>query len=145
MKWIKPINLFESVQSYQFDKGDDLHYYFIDEFRNEFMVEFDKIGDNEVECVYLVKDNTKQHFKWTYKEVKTNIFKVTQTILSDIIIDFMKNNPNIEEILIKGLSKEKEKDFISQRTKWYLRFLERNPIEGWSVERSGNEIYLFKN
>ena len=46
MKWLKPIKLFESVQSYQFDKGDDFHYYFTDEFKNEFMVEFDKIGDN---------------------------------------------------------------------------------------------------
>lgn len=145
MKRLLNFTLFESsVGAYNFTKDDEFHYYFNDEFGNEFMVEFDRIG-NEVEVVYLVKDNTKKYFKWSYKEVSTNIFKVTETILGRILPDFLASNDWVEEVLIKGLSKEKESDIISKRTKWYLRYLKNNPIEGWNLDYYQNDIFLYRN
>jgi hypothetical protein len=141
MKYLIYLPIFESVESYNFEIIDDSHYYFNDDFENEFMVEFNKIDNESVEVVYLVKDDN----KWTYKEVKTNIFKITKTILGEILPNFIEKNDWVEEILIKGLSKENESDFISKRTKWYFRFLNNNPIPGWTLDKSGNEIYLFRN
>ena len=37
-----------------------------------------------------------------------------------------------------------EKEPIHQRTKVYYRYLKNNPIEGWELDRYGNEIYLDK-
>ena len=37
-----------------------------------------------------------------------------------------------------------ESDAITQRTKVYYRYLQNNPIEGWELDRYGNEIYLDK-
>jgi hypothetical protein len=142
MKLMK-FSVFESVDPFSFKSGDDFHYYFNDDFGNEFMVEFDKIDKDSVEIVYLVKD--KITLKWSYKEVKTNIYKVTQTLLGEILPHFLERNSWVNEVLIKGLSKENESDFISKRTRWYFRFLTNNPIKGWVLDRSGNEIYLFKN
>ena len=126
--------------SYKFTKNNG-NYYFNDEFGNEFLVEFKKINNKEVEAIYLTKDND----EWNYKEVETNIFKLTRTILSNILPDYLKNNNWINTVLMKGLSKKVEKDYISKRTKWYLRWLKNNPIEGWKVESFGNKIYLKKN
>ena len=141
MKKLVSFKLFESIQSYDFRRISDDEYLFEDEFSNFFKVEFKKIDDDLVEVIYLVKEGD----SWTYKEVKTNIFKTTQTVIDDILTQYLDNNEWVDMVLIKGLSKVKEKDFISKRTKWYMRYLENNPINGWSMERDGNSIYLFKN
>ena len=141
MKKLLSFKLFESIQSYDFRKVSDDEYLFEDEFSNFFKVEFKKIDDDLVEVIYLVKEGD----NWTYKEVKTNIFKITQTIIDDILTEYLNENEWVDVILIKGLSKVSEKDFISKRTKWYMRYLENNPIKGWNMERDGNNIYLFKN
>jgi hypothetical protein len=47
-------------------------------------------------------------------------------------------------ITIKGLGKGTEKDSLHQRTKIYYRYLQNNPIDGWKLDRYGNEIYLDK-
>ena len=141
MKKLVSFKLFESIQSYDFRRISDDEYLFEDEFSNFFKVEFKKIYDDLVEVIYLVKEGD----SWTYKEVKTNIFKTTQTVIDDILTQYLDNNEWVDMVLIKGLSKVNEKDFISKRTKWYMRYLENNPINGWSMERDGNSIYLFKN
>ena len=74
--------------------------------------------------------------------VKTNPFKVTETILGEIVPDFISKNDWCDTIIIKGLAKPGEKEQITQRTKMYLRYLTNNPIEGWSVDRYQNEIYI---
>jgi predicted DNA-binding protein (MmcQ/YjbR family) len=131
--------LFESSYEYNIDSNYSL---FKDEYNNEFKVEFKKLDDDFIEVIYLVKDN---EGNWTYNEVETNIFRVTRTIIGEILPEYLNKNDWIDVVLIKGLSKETEKDFISKRTKWYLRFLENNPIKGWTKERDGNNIYLFRN
>ena len=50
-----------------------------------------------------------------------------------------------ERVLLVGLGKENESDAITQRTKVYYRYLQNNPIEGWEIDRYGNEIYLNKS
>ena len=67
-----------------------------------------------------------------------------KTIFSDIIPDFISKNDWCAEIAIKGLGKGNESDAITQRTKVYYRYLQNNPIEGWELDRYGNEIYLDK-
>lgn len=131
--------LFESSYEYNIDSNYSL---FKDDYNNEFKVEFKKLDDDFIEVIYLVKDN---EGNWTYNEVETNIFRVTRTIIGEILPEYLNKNDWIDVVLIKGLSKETEKDFISKRTKWYLRFLENNPIKGWTKERDGNSIYLFRN
>lgn len=136
---ILKFKLFESSYEYYLSNNHSL---FKDEYGNEFKVEFKKLDDDFIEVIYLVKDN---RGNWTYNEVETNIFRVTRTIIGEILPEYLNENNWIDVVLIKGLSKETEKDFISKRTKWYLRFLENNPIKGWTKERDGNNIYLFRN
>ena len=50
----------------------------------------------------------------------------------------------VEGKTIKGLGKENEKESLSQRTKIYYRYLQNNPIDGWELDKYGNEIYLDK-
>jgi hypothetical protein len=67
-----------------------------------------------------------------------------KTIFNGIISDFISKNDWCSEITIKGLGKGNESDAITQRTKVYYRYLQNNPIEGWELDRYGNEIYLDK-
>jgi hypothetical protein len=144
MKFIQSFKLFESIQSYDFDyKGQDGPYWIYllkDEFGNQFKVEISRRPENEVELIYLVKDGD----KWTYKEVKTNIWKLTETIIGKILNDFLSKNEWIETVKIVGLGKNTEKEPTTQRTKLYWRYLNRNPIPGWELDKYGNEIYLYK-
>ena len=141
---IKTFKLFESIQSYEFTyEGQDGPYWIYlidDEFGNQFKVEISRRPENEVELIYLVKDVD----NWTYKEVKTNIWRLTETIIGKILNDFLSNNEWVETVKIVGLGKNTEKEALTQRTKLYWRFLNKNPITGWELDRYGNEIYLYK-
>ena len=141
MKYLKSI--FESIESYSFEygglKGATYYYYFTDG-QNEFRVEIDRRPQGEAEVVYRVKESE----DWTFKVVQTNIFSLLKTIFSDIISDFISKNDWCSEVTIKGLGKGTESDAITQRTKIYYRYLQNNPIEGWELDRYGNEIYLDK-
>jgi hypothetical protein len=44
---------------------------------------------------------------------------------------------------LEGLSKDGESG-LTKRTKLYKRFLDRNPIDGYSVEDKGNRIFIVK-
>ena len=145
MKFIKSYQIFESSQSYNYTyvgkEGAQYIYYFTDEFNNQFRVEFDHLPQNESEMRYLVKDGD----NWSFKEVPTNIYRLIETILGKILIHFIENNDWCQHILIKGLASDKEKEEITRRTKVYWRYLQNNPIKGWSQDRYINEIYLDRN
>ena len=141
MKHLKSI--FESIESYPFENGSlevDTYYYFFSDGQNEFRVEIDRNSQNEVDLVYRVKNDN----EWTFKVVQTNIFSLLKTIFGGIIPNFISKNEWCQMITIKGLGKGSESDAITQRTKVYYRYLQKNPIEGWELDRYGNEIYLDK-
>jgi hypothetical protein len=144
MKHLIKFKIFESVQSYDFtyegQEGTSWVYLLKDEFENQFKVEISRRPENEVELIYLVKSGD----NWTYKEVKTNIWKLTETIIGKILNDFLNRNDWVESVKIVGLGKNTEKDAITQRTKLYWRYLSNNPIQGWELDKYGNEIYLYK-
>lgn len=144
MRFIQSFKLFEAIQSYDFtyegQEGPYWIYLLDDESGNQFKVEISRHPENEIELIYLVKDGD----NWTYKEVKTNIWRLTETIIGKILKDFLNRNDWVETVKIVGLGKTTEKDAITQRTKLYWRYLNNNPITGWELDRYGNEIYLYK-
>lgn len=141
MKNIKAI--FEFVESYPFEEAGKIqgtYYYFFSDETNDFRVEIDRKPEGEVELLYRVKvDNS-----WSFEVVPTNIYKVMKTIFTDILNDFISKNDWCQMITIKGLGKDVESEAITKRTKIYYRYLQRNPIEGWQLDKYGNEIYLDK-
>jgi len=141
MKYLKSI--LESIESYPFEYGGlegATYYYYFSDGKNQFRVEIDRKPQGEAEIVYRVKTGD----NWTFELVPTNIFSLLKTIFSGIIPDFISKNDWCSEITIKGLGKGNESDAITQRTKIYYRYLQNNPIEGWELNRYGNEIYLDK-
>lgn len=144
MKFIQSFKLFESIESYDFTyQGQDGPYWIYllnDDFGNQFKVEISRHPENEIELIYLVKNGD----DWTYKEVKTNIWRLTETIIGKILNDFLSKNEWVETVKIVGLGKTTEKEAITQRTKLYWRYLNNNPMSGWELDRYGNEIYLYK-
>jgi hypothetical protein len=144
MRYIIDFKLFENVKPYSFYydgfDGASYHYFFTDD-KNKFRVEFDKRPYNEIEITYRVLN---QNNKWSFEMVETNIFRIMETIFGHILPDFIKQNPWCESFVIKGLGKITEKEPITQRTKAYMRYLQKNPVEGWNIDRYGNEISLLK-
>ena len=152
MKNIKPI--FEFIESYKFDivSNDDpvIKYKFTDIMQNEYLVEIKNLDDPErkgktlgkrYEIVYFVLNNGEYSVS---KLVNVNPYRTIKTVLGDILIDFLKNRPWVSQVRLTGLSKDVEKEYISQRTKFYLRYLEKNPIKGFRVRSAGNLIILDK-
>ena len=136
--------LTEEVQSYNFEDGGlegATYYYYFSDGQNDFRVEIDRRPQGESELVYRVKTTD----RWSFELVQTNIFGLLKTIFSGILPDFISKNDWCSEITIKGLGKENESGAITQRTKIYYRYLQSNPIEGWEIDRYGNEIYLNKS
>lgn len=141
MKHLKSI--FESIDFFPFEDGGHegaTYYYYFSDGQNEFRVEIDRKPEGEVEILYRVKEGD----EWTFKIVSTNIFSLLKTIFGGILPDFISKNDWCQMITLKGLGKGTEKDPIHQRTKVYYRYLQNNPIEGWELDRYGNEIYLDK-
>lgn len=141
MKYLKSI--FESIEFFPFEEAgkiDGTYYYFFSDGQNEFRVEIDRKPEGEAEILYRVKEGN----DWTFKVVSTNIFSLLKTIFNGILPDFISKNDWCKMITIKGLGKATEKEPIHQRTKVYYRYLQNNPIEGWELDRYGNEIYLDK-
>jgi hypothetical protein len=136
-------SIFESIESFPFEDGGhegETYYYYFSDGQNDFRVEIDRNPQGEAEVVYRVKTGD----NWTFELVPTNIFSLLKTIFNGIISDFISKNDWCSEITIKGLGKGNESDAITQRTKVYYRYLQNNPIEGWELDRYGNEIYLDK-
>ncbi len=144
------------------EKDTNVKYQFSDDFGNNFLVVFKndtvgpafskRVGDSW-EVIYLVEvdstDNSINKTEWNgrfwsiEKIVPTSIYKVVSTVLGDITTDFLSNHPETRMIRLEGLSKNGESG-LTKRTKLYKRFLERNPIDGYSVEDKGNRIFIVK-
>jgi len=162
MKYLYSIHdfIFESVESYQWelvsDVGDNSKkttYSFIDSIGNKYNVEFNgKLNlrqkrtesITEYELSYYVYDESNQSYTST-KIVNVNPYRILQTVFGGIINDFVKRNHLVKKITMFGLSKDREKHFISQRTRMYVRYLERNPIPGFTMTNYSNTINLIKN
>lgn len=149
MKNIKTLADFitESLESYEWkfesDRTNIIDYTFIDDEKNKYLVQFKNIKDisNEFELVYFVHDG---ECYTVSKLVGSNVYKTLKTVFTDILNDFIKRNLWIKKIVINGLSKDQESEFISQRTRVYDRHLERNPIKGFRKQVLGNRINLIK-
>lgn len=156
MKYLKSIYniLIESVEPYQWkfisDSDYVVKYSFEDINGNEYLVEFkndyEKIGDrkilsNQYELVYFVKDDNDYNVR---KIVNVNPYRTLKTILNDILNDFLKRKSWINSIRMQGLGKDFEKDYITQRTKLYVRYLQRNPIPNFELKQYGNTLKLNK-
>lgn len=156
MKHLKSLYelLLEAVESYkwEFISDDDfiVKYSFLDSMGNEYLVEFkndyDTVNDKKVlskqyELVYFVKDNDNYNVR---KIVNVNPYRTLKTILNDILNDFLKRKSWINSIRMQGLGKDFEKDYITQRTKLYIRYLQRNPIPNFELKQYGNTLKLNK-
>jgi len=154
MKYLKKIN--ELVESYKFNLVSDddyiINYNFIDIDNNEYLVQFknDTIGPKSkpqlsktYELTFYTKD---ENNNWSVSIiVNSNIWRLLKTIFTDILNDFLERKKWVRIIRMEGLSKEIEKEYVSQRTKIYLRHLQRNPINGFKIEYFGsNKINLVR-
>ncbi len=147
MKYLNSVYnlIFEGVDSYQWknisDNGKMIEYKFTDISDNKYKVAFTKNSyDMTYELTYYVHD--KDYYSVS-KVVNTNPYKILQTVFGDILNDFIKKK-NPKKIVINGLSKDKERSYVSQRTKMYVRYLERNNINGYKLSHHGNRINLTK-
>lgn len=158
MKYLNSIwnILLESVESYEWkfesDTDDKVRYKFKDSCDNWYLVEFKSIprlraGKNdlgtEYELSYFVYDKSKDSYDVS-KLVNVNPYRTLKTVFGDILNDFIKRKSWVKKITMVGLSKEREKEYVSQRTKMYVRYLERNPLRGYKLENYGNRINLIK-
>lgn len=156
MKHIKKYKLFLESESFkdtinlEKDNNFIVDYTFEDNLGNRFLVQFKniKIGRNNLgkgyNVSYFVWDN--ENNNWSVSKIaKSNPWRVVRTILSDIFNDFISRKSWCNKIQFEGLSKELQKSYVSQRTKMYVRFLERNPLPGFEMKYYGNTIVLEKN
>jgi hypothetical protein len=130
-----------------------IKYEFDDDDYNRFMVQFknDTIGSkskpmlgNSYELTWYVWDDKIDNWSVT-KVVNSNVWKILHTIFGVILRDFVLKNPLVTEIRFEGLAKEVEKNYLTQRTKLYLRHLKNNPVTGFRLENFGsNRIILRK-
>jgi len=146
------------------EKDTNVKYQFLDDFGNKFLVVFKndtigpadskRVGDSW-EVIYLVEVDSNDKVKktewpnksgrfWSIEKiVPTNIYKIVSTVLGDITKDFLSNHPEVKMLRLEGLSKNDETG-LTKRTKTYKRFLERNPIDGYTAEFKGNKIFIVK-
>ncbi len=121
-------------------------YTFEDGVQNKFLVQFKNItvGKNT-----LSKQYTMSYFVWdesinnwsVTKLAKSSPYKITATVLGTILNDFLNRKSFLCNTLqFEGLAKENEKEFQTQRTKMYLRYLENNPIPNFRITNYGNNI-----
>lgn len=157
MKYLNSIYdlLLEEVQSYQWELVSDgdrkVKYTFDDDNGNSYLVEIKNLPGikNNLsaswELVYFVVDEDQYtRFFSVSKVVNVNPYRTLQTVFGDILRDFIKRKSWAKTIMIHGLAKNREREYISQRTKMYVRFLERNPIPGYKLSNYGNIINLTK-
>ena len=147
----------ESLEGYEnrVVDGNDrkVKYEFTDDYGNDFLVVFnnDPIGPknkpmlgNSYELTYFAKDP--KTGEWSIDAlVSTNVYRVVQTVLGDVLSDFVAERPWVSVIRLEGLAKDGEVG-KSKRTKLYLRYLESNPLPDFRTEIvSTNRINLVKN
>ncbi len=142
----------EGLESYEFDLLSDdpflYKYQFFDSIGNKYLVEFKNIPvvkvdklSNIYELLYYVEE---EGSFTVYKIVNVNPYKTLKTVFGEILNDFTSRCSWAKEIFFIGLAKEREKDYITSRTKIYKRYLDMNPPNGFSVRQNGNTIKLRK-
>ncbi len=142
--------LLEEMQSYSFELASDdpllFKYSFEDVVGNKYLVEFKNIPvrkpgelSHVYELLYYVEDEGSFSAS---KIVNVNPYRVLQTVFGDILNDFAKRCSWAKEIFFVGLAKDREKDYITSRTRVYKRYLDMNPPVGFSVRQGGNAIQL---
>lgn len=137
-----------SFSNVNITKDDNYYvdYTFEDHSGNKFLVQFKNItiGKNT-----LSKEYTMSYFAWDIetnnwsvsKLVESSPYKIVATVLGTILNDFIKRKSFLcNKIQFEGLAKENEKDYMTQRTKMYLRYLQRNPIPNFKMTNYGNNI-----
>lgn len=140
----------EEVKSYLFNlESNDpflYKYSFQDAAENDYLVEFKNIPVNKVgqlshvyELLYYVEDEGQYS---VYKIVNVNPYSVMKTVFGEILNDFINRCHFAKEIYFVGLAKDKEKSYVTSRTRIYKRYLDMNPPEGFSVRQGGNAIQL---
>jgi methyltransferase-like protein len=123
-----------------------IDYQFEDNIGNKFLVQFKNItlGKN-----ILSKEYTMSYFVWdkdinnwsVTKLAKSSPYKIVATVLGNILNDFLSRKSYLcNKVQFEGLAKENEKEFQTQRTKMYLRYLENNPIPNFRMTNYGNNI-----
>lgn len=144
--------IIESVTPYQFDLVSDdpflVKYTFEDMEGNKYLVEFKNIPllktndlSTTFELLYFVLND--DHYSVT-KIVNVNPYRVLKTVFGDIMNDFINRFSWAKTIYFVGLSKDRERDYISSRTKMYVRYLTMNPVPGYRLQNAGNSIRLNK-
>ena len=151
MKYLESIWESYSGYNWEFLSANDnrVKYTFTDSENNNYLVEFKSLPgikpgelSTEWELTYFV--HNEDHYSVS-KLTGVSPYKICKTVLTDILTDFTKRYSWVKSIHIHGLSKDREKSYISQRTKMYVRHLERNPISGYKLlPNYGNRINLIK-
>jgi hypothetical protein len=150
MKHIHNYNLFLESNSYVNSLSRDNNYYvdytFKDDLGNKFLVQFKNITIGKRD---LSKEYTMSYFVWddniqdwsVSKLVESSPWKIVSTVLGDIVNDFLKRKSFLcNKLQFEGLAKENEKNYMTQRTKMYLRYLSNNPISNFKMSNYGNNI-----
>lgn len=144
--------IFENVKSYDFDLVSDevklFKYQFEDVVGNKYQVEIknkpvDRTGklSHVYELTYYVYHDG---YYTVSKIVNVNPYRVLQTVFGEILSDFIKRCPWATNIYFIGLGKDREREFITSRTKIYKRYLDMNPPIGFTINQIGNSIQLVK-
>ncbi len=137
-------NSFSNTIKMTKDDNYYVEYTFEDQSGNKFLVQFKNItiGKNT-----LSKHYTMSYFVWddninnwsVSKLIESKPLRIVDTVLGIILNDFIKRKSFLcNKIQFEGLAKENEKDYMTQRTKMYLRYLERNPVPGYKMTNYGN-------
>ena len=158
MKYLNSIwdILFEAVEPYEWefisDNEKNVRYRFTDTMGNNYLVEFKNIPrlkssandlGTEYEISYFVLDKESDYYNVS-KLVNVNPYKTLHTIFGGVLYDFIKRKSWVKKPTMTGLAKDTERTYVSQRTRMYVRYLERNPIPGFKMENYGNKINLVK-
>lgn len=156
MKYLIEYKLFETMKAYDITdiEGNDflVKYYFTDIEENRYLVQFknDKVGPNNkktlgtsYEFTYYVWDSDLEAWSVS-KIVNTNVWNVLRTVFGVVMNDFIEKRPWLKVIRLEGLAKDKEREFVTQRTKLYVRHLTNNPIPNFTMENYGNRINLIR-
>ena len=142
MKHLKYYKLFEKVKSYKWFNSTQNEYTFSDDIGNNYIVEFTKKGNiDEVEVKYFVNSSGNRDMNII---VNNNPYRTLETVLGEILIHYINTNKDINTIHIHGLGKDTEKEYITQRTKLYTRYLKNNPIPGFELYSGTNDIELVR-
>ncbi len=119
------IRLFESFDdNYEFRIGDDL-------FRVEFVYRKDYW-----ELMYYIWDGN----NWSVSKTSTSSpYKIVDRVFGYCLNDFIvKKKP--KKILIKGLPKDRQREYVSPRTKLYVRYLRLNVPRGMRMTYPSKDI-----